>query len=550
MSALETPKVIPGAISYVAQDLHIGCLDIAVSIPKHGLLPRGEERKEHLYISENGYSDAARYVYRIKTGDGGFGSFTFLGESGRKEPFTDAEIQDLEVIAQVIQIHFARFRLGMLMEEAPLTQYLTGLPNSGGYLRRVGELFAQGKLKQYDAYYLNIRGMSLFNVKYGQSEGDQIIRRYADKLNSFLCQGELLGHLGGDSFTALIFKENTIAWEQFIKSVDVFAMRDNERIPIKVGATVGVMRLDDSLPGPWMVISGPSIALYEARKMSSGIMVLTHDMQKKAGWIRRVENNFHRAILGHRFVPYFQPKVNILTGELVGAEVLARWMDKGDVIEPGDFIPILERTGEILELDLYMLDITCQMIRTWKDATGRSIPLSVNMSRRDLRKPDLAETVIGVMDRYGLDHGDVIIEVTETENARESQAMMEFLNKLTAAGVKTSIDDFGTGYSSLSFLRDYPVSEIKIDRSFINHESFRERDRIILGSIIDMAGRLGIEVITEGVETHDQVDFLLGLNCHRAQGFLYDRPLDKETFSERMSKGIYDTASAKENKEN
>ncbi|MBR5116736.1 MAG: EAL domain-containing protein, partial [Lachnospiraceae bacterium] len=289
----------------------------------------------------------------------------------------------------------------------------------------------------------------------------------------------------------------------------------------------------------WMVMTGPSIAIQNAKKTMNNLVVLTEDMLKKSNHVQQVENAFRHALEKEEFRPFLQPKVNMVNGEIVGAEVLSRWLVDGSVVPPDEFIPILEQTREIAELDLYILERACREIKRWYDAGIKVVPLSVNISRKDLDLPDLSGRIIDTIDRYAVNHRDLVIEITETENARENSVMMDFLRELADAGIRTSIDDFGTGYSSLSFLRDFPVGEIKIDRSFINHQVIRDKDRIIIGSIIDMAARLGVDVITEGVETKEQVAFLTELHCYRAQGFLYDRPLPVDQFEKRLSEGPY-----------
>ncbi len=532
-----SPRIISKALSVMADDLRIGKCSMYLNIPPSKENPRGEKSDKDVYVSDRGYVEDNLYDYRAEIGNNGDVTYRFWTVDDKD--WTEEDEDNLDLISWIMQLHGTRFRLSNVAQRASMTQYQTGLPNSGGYLMAVGKIFAMGNASRYDAYCFNIRGMGLFNIKFGQFEGGEIIKRYAKILISSVDDDEVLGHLGGDNFVAFIKKDNTQKFEKMLSQVESWAMRRDERVPITISCTAGVMRLDEHTDGPWMVMNGPMVAYQNAKHSLNPLVVLTPDMLRRANRIQEVENAFRNALTSGQFVPYFQPKVNMVTGEIVGAEVLSRWVVDGRVIPPVEYIPILERTGEIVELDMYMLGVACREMKRWKESGGGSIPLSVNISRRDLDVPDLAGMILAKYDEYGLDHSDIIIEVTETENARESSIMMEFLNQLTAAGVMTSIDDFGTGYSSLSFLRDFPVREIKIDRSFINHDKLREKDKIIIGSIINMAVSLGINVITEGVELSDQVEFLLGLDCDQAQGFLYDQPLPLSIFEERLKNGPY-----------
>ncbi len=240
----------------------------------------------------------------------------------------------------------------------------------------------------------------------------------------------------------------------------------------------------------------------------------------------------------NEFVVFYQPKVNTVSGDIIGAEALARWYENGRLVSPGGFIPYLERAGKVNKLDLFILETVCQDIEAWKAKGRKAVPCSVNFSRKDLKNPELPEKIMSIINEHGIAKDEIIIEVTETSSEEEKELMMRFLNKLKEFGIESSIDDFGTGYSSLSALREYPIGEIKIDRSFINKE-LNENDEVIIKSVIDMAEKLHIDVITEGVEYVSQKEFLHKLGCDRVQGFLYDQPLPKNEFEERLLKGNY-----------
>ncbi len=228
------------------------------------------------------------------------------------------------------------------------------------------------------------------------------------------------------------------------------------------------------------------------------------------------------------------------SGRIVGAESLARWFCNGIVLYPTEFVPILEQEGMVASLDLYVLKKTCEFIREWIDRGIDPVQVSVNFSRRDLTYKDLAGEITRIIDGSGIDRKYIEIEVTETASEDERIMMTSFLSKLRDSNVSTAIDDFGTGYSSLSTLRDFPVSVIKIDRSFINNDELNRSDEIVLKSIVSMAGELGINVVTEGVERPDQTELLRSVGCNVVQGFLYDNPMPKEDFEKRLIKGIYD----------
>ena len=257
---------------------------------------------------------------------------------------------------------------------------------------------------------------------------------------------------------------------------------------------------------------------------------------------KNIESTFKDELKNGSFVVYYQPKFDIKSGKIIGVEALSRWINNGKVVPPGMFVPILEKNGEIVDLDLFVLEKLCKDIHNYRNLGHNIVPASCNLSRRDFEIEDIEQKVIDIIRKYNVRTDDIVIEVTETTNLEENARLAKFIDAMHKNGIKTSIDDFGTGYSSLSVLRDFKVNEIKIDRSFINREVLTNSDEIIIGSIIDMAKRLSINVICEGVETIQQADFLIRLGCNNAQGFLYSKPLPKEEFEAMLQRvgTIYD----------
>jgi EAL domain-containing protein (putative c-di-GMP-specific phosphodiesterase class I) len=187
---------------------------------------------------------------------------------------------------------------------------------------------------------------------------------------------------------------------------------------------------------------------------------------------KEIQQGFNYALRNRDFETYYQLKVDIRNNRIVGTEVLSRWRLGNEIIGPSEYIPVLEQAGMVEELDLYVLEEACRNLCKWKQMGRDIVPMSVNFSRRDLCDPRLADKIIDVISRYQVDRNDILIEITETTSEREKAMMLAFLREMDEYQIATSIDDFGTGYSSLSALRDYPVSEIKIDRSFINQLLF------------------------------------------------------------------------------
>ena len=412
-------------------------------------------------------------------------------------------------------------------------QYLTGLYNANGYLQYIDRLNRAHKLQAYTAFFFNIKGFGIINQKYGRREGDEIIKRYAAKLRTFLKEDECLGHLGEDNFTALIKKERRDLFVYFLSHVEVVAGKDKERLFLS--ATTGIWNIDEEVEEVRDVISCPSVALIHARYIAhQSTALVSADMLSRDSRKKEIIRNFHEALENEEFLVFYQPKVNSKKRRLVGAEGLVRWRHNGEMVSPGAFIPPLEQNGEILFLDYYVLQRACEDIRRWKEEGLEPVTVSVNFSRKDLADKQLADNINNIIEESGIDKKLIEIEVTETVDDAEHGILTDFINRLYELNIMTAIDDFGSGYSSLSTLREFQVHTLKIDRSFINTDEFSWKDEIILTDIIRMAKRLGIEVLTEGVEREDQLFFVNNAGCDVIQGFYYDRPLPKDEFRERL----------------
>ena len=226
--------------------------------------------------------------------------------------------------------------------------------------------------------------------------------------------------------------------------------------------------------------------------------------------------------------------------KICGAEALVRWVRDGQVIPPAQFLPQLEREGSICKLDYYVLEMTCRFIRD-RLGRGKEAPcISVNFSRKHLDEDDMVERIIEIIERYGIDHSYIEIELTESEDFQNYEIMSRIVNGLKQYGIGTSIDDFGTGFSSLNMIKKVDLNVIKIDKSFIPLEweyPEKEKDKIMFGNIVGLVRQLGKKTIAEGVETQEQLEYLKEAGCDIVQGYVFDRPLPEAAFEERLTKG-------------
>ena len=527
-----TPAELTEAVAFIADEMNLGRLTAEIQIDPTPTAPHGMNRKMVIYTSDDGFTkeNAKTRSYAVQDP----GSFVLTAMSRPECSFPD----EMVVEAVMDLVHLSA-ELNYMMEKADrqgMLQVLTGLPNAGGYMREVGRKYQERKVDTYDSYYFNLTGYGLINKQFGQKEGDAVMKRYVGILLADLEEDELLGHLGGDNFVALIHQgERSRQFQKQIEHVETYAVQYDKKIPLVITSVAGMMRVTPQTP-PDQIISGPAVACSFAKKTKTPLVVLNEELNEKINRSKIIEQGFEKALKNHEFTVFYQPKVNAETGELIGAEALARWYENGRLVPPVYFIPVLEQSSRITELDLEMLEIVCRDLSEWKKEGKKLYPISVNFSRRDLLDPDLFEKIQKLLDQYQIPKDCIIIEITETTSEKEKSLMIQFLNRLRNFGIQVSIDDFGTGYSSLGILREMPINEIKLDRSFIN-KKLDHKDEIIIQSVIDMSKKLNIDIIQEGVETEGQRDFIVHLGCKRIQGFLYSQPLPKYHYDEWVKNG-------------
>ncbi|MDO8412557.1 MAG: EAL domain-containing protein, partial [Gallionellaceae bacterium] len=256
----------------------------------------------------------------------------------------------------------------------------------------------------------------------------------------------------------------------------------------------------------------------------------TPDMTLHANRIFSMEQDLRLAIQHNQFILDYQPQVDLASGRVCGVEALIRWKHpKMGLVMPDDFIAVAEETGQILAIGLWVLRTACVQLATWRAQGLPLFPVSVNLSLRQLRQTSLAQEIAAVLKETGLGPGDLELELTEGVTMGDTQMAMAFLLQMRQLGVLLSIDDFGTGYSSLNYLKKLPVDKLKIDQSFVSdiHEG---NDAAIVRSIISLGHQFNLEVIAEGVETLEQLDFLHARGCDQIQGYYFSQPLPPDEF--------------------
>lgn len=415
---------------------------------------------------------------------------------------------------------------------------MTNLYNSGGFMMEIGKLKHLGKIENYNAFYFDISRLGLINRNYGTDTGNHLVINYANSLKASMEKDEVLGRLGGSFFVALLKKRNTESFIKKLSGFDVMVETQNGEEIFNVKAVAGIYQIEDNTVLPQNIMNNIAMAVNLAKNIRHvPYIFMTQELIKEMNDIKILQEMIPEFIKNREFKPYYQPKVDITTNTLCGAEALVRLEHDGRVIPPDYFIRSMEQNSSICKLDFYILNYVCEDLRKWLDEGLNPPVISINFSRRNLGNPILAEEIYNVIKSHNIPVELIQIEVTETIDEFPLSYLKGVVEALKRYGISTAIDDFGTGSSSIHMIKEVPFNELKIDKSFIDNIS--EKDCKILSYIIAMAKDLGATVITEGVETKEQLEVLRKLECTRIQGYYFDQPLKKAKFEKRLKDPFY-----------
>lgn len=406
---------------------------------------------------------------------------------------------------------------------------LTGLYNRD-YLCRLIE--QRLKEQPYDDFLIlcsDILEFKLVNDIFGKEAGDQILINTARIMDSLASPSTLYGRIGGDRFALMLPKEE-FDEETFINSAGEFSLINGE---VFYPATVqfGVYEvIDHTIPASIMFDRAFMAIESIKHDIQTRLAYYTDEMRDILLWEQQLTTQLDDAMRDNLIMPYLQPQVDT-DGRVEGAEVLCRWDHTPQgIMVPENFIGILERNGMIVKLDCFMWESACRILKDWTSRGKGNFYLSVNISPKDFYYIDVYKTITSLVEKYDIEPERLRLEITETVMMTDSALKFEIIDRLRDRGFVVEMDDFGSGYSSLNMLKDLPVDIIKFDMLFLSHTEHSERARTILQHMFAMANQLEIPVITEGVETQEQADFLAELGCNMFQGFFFSRPVTLEAF--------------------
>lgn len=412
---------------------------------------------------------------------------------------------------------------------------LTGLPNRyhlQTYLeQQLDTINREGMV--LSLLLLDIDNLKFINDTFGHAFGDQLLKEITRRLEHICGDNYLLARFVGDEFVIVpaltIQDSNPRAHAEMIRSAmnGVFMIDGTE---VLATASIGVVTYPEDGECVTSLLKNAEAAMYQAKKSGKNtIEYYTREFNSRQMERFELEAKLHRALEREEFSLNYQPQINLVTGAVIGVEALLRWTPDGEApVSPGVFIPLLEESGLIVAVGEWVLWQACSQSVAWQQAGMPPLRMSINLSALQFMRSDLDVTVKGILDTTGLDPRLLCLELTESMVMIDSDRTMNTLAALTKTGVMLSLDDFGTGYSSLAYLGRLPINELKIDQSFVRRMLTTRNDAAVVNTIIAMGQGLGMELVAEGVETEEQLQYLCGKKCETIQGFLFSRPLPVE----------------------
>ncbi len=426
---------------------------------------------------------------------------------------------------------------------------LTDLPNKQLFMDRLNQavVHASAHERQLAVMFLDLDRFKLINDTLGHDIGDLLLMSIAERLAGCMTAQDTVARLGGDEFTIILGDVSSATEVANIADTILAALAKPIRVrdqELFISTSIGISMFPVDGSNSVHLLKNADAALYRAKERGNGYEFYVSEMNAAAPERLALENSLRRAMDRGELSLHYQPQMDLVTGRIVGAEALARWNhpDWG-MVPPATFIPLAEETGLIIPITEWVLRTACQQSKAWQTAGWPAIRISVNLSGRSFKQRDLASMVDRVFRETGLLPQHLDLELTESSLMEDVEATTATLGRLNAMGIQLSIDDFGTGYSSLSYLKRFPLSTLKIDRSFIRDLANDQDDAAIVKAIIALAHSLCLRVVAEGVETEEQLNFLRNENCDEIQGYYFSRPLPADAFAQFLAKQAASQAS-------
>lgn len=478
-----------------------------------------------------------------------------IRRDGKEAPIEDsaAPIHDLngQIAGAVIVFHDISATQAMRTKMAHLAHhdFLTDLPNRVLLNDRITQAIALAKRRgtHLAVLYLDLDNFKHINDSLGHETGDKLLQSVALRLSACVRGSDTISRLGGDEFVVLVTEDKyaedaALTADKILAALAVSHAIDKHELYVTTSIGISVYPADGG--DTETLIKNADTAVYYAKeKGRDNYQFFMHEMNVRAVERQVIESHLRHALERQEFVLHYQPKVNLATGAITGAEALLRWMHpEWGVVLPERFVPIAEDCGLIVPIGRWVLREACAQARRWEDAGLKPASVAVNISALEFRRGDFVEGVRAILRETGLAPHCLQLEITESVLMHNAESSTTILQKLKDMGVQLAVDDFGTGYSSLSYLHLFPIDALKIDGSFVQGIGSAHGDGIIVSAVIAMGTSLKQRVIAEGIEKQGQLAFLKAQHCEEGQGYFFSRPLVAEQFAALLATGIPEAA--------
>jgi diguanylate cyclase (GGDEF)-like protein len=475
---------------------------------------------------------------------------SFLCGTGADAVIDQDEMRLLEEVAANLSFALQYLDKHEAVQFLSYFEPLTGLPKRALFCERLSRLLIRGvaSLPRLAVTVFDIDHLAVINDKFGRHTGDRLLQCVADRLKRDFPDSEQLAHLGGGTFVSMTAlpagaADNPHSHEQLNRIFERPFSVDGKEIVARVKSGVACYPEDGREPNE--LVQNAEAALKEAK--TSGERYLHHRIEMNSELARRVamEHRLREAFDGNQFLLHYQPKIELRTGRIVGAEALIRWQDpEGGLTSPAVFLPLLESAGLMPAADAWVLKQAVADCLGWRRSGLAPVRVAVNISPEALRRRNIAREILQTLgDLVGEEHWGIDIEITEGALAEDSAACIHALRLLRAAGVRIAIDDFGTGYSSLGRLSQLPIDTLKIDRAFIQGLPADRKSCTLVATIIDLAHAFELTTVAEGVEERPQLEFLARQGCDESQGYLHSRPVPRAELEKWLTPPVDATTS-------
>ena len=414
------------------------------------------------------------------------------------------------------------------------TDIITGGNNWLYFVKKGNKLLKKKAASNgYAVIHIKMRKYRSFCTCFGVKEGELLIEKLYGVLKKKVRRNELMAYKENASFGLWVAYENDT---QLCRRIEAITVALDDVLPkMKLYFAVGIYKVQKKDRDIEQLYNNALLACdMLGEEAENKIVFFDVEMNNRRLWERKVEDDMDAALARHEFQVYLQPKISTAQENLAGAEALVRWIHPQEgFIPPNKFIPIFERNGFILKLDDYMLEEIAKQQAMWSGQGRKVVPISVNISRAHFAKEDLAEHICAIVDKYQVPHNVIELELTESAFFDDKETLLQTVKKLRDAGFPVSMDDFGAGYSSLNSLKELQLDVLKLDADFFRGEASQERGMVIVSEVIDLAKKLNMKIVAEGIESREQVDFLTEQECDLIQGYFFAKPMPITEFEEK-----------------